>query len=126
MVVTEIGMDTENGMELIVISDSQIKLMLSVSDMAPYSGTAGEIVREILRDAQRLPGIGRLDGRVFVEYYPSRGEAASSSSRGSAPFGPPASDASFRQSRSRAVFRPERTRCSFPSTTDTNGRNRLF
>ena len=60
-------------MELIVISDSQIKLMLSGSDMAPYSGTAGEIVRQILRDAQRLPGIGQLDGRIFVEYYPSKG-----------------------------------------------------
>ena len=59
-------------MELIVISESQIKLMLSKGDLASYSGSAGKMVRDIIRDAHDRFGIGNLDGRVFVEYYPSK------------------------------------------------------
>ena len=59
-------------MELIVISESQIKLMLTRTDLASYSGSTGEVVREIIRDAHRIYGIRRLDGRVYVQCYPSK------------------------------------------------------
>lgn len=59
-------------MELIIISDSQIKLMLSSADMAHYNGGTKEILRGIVTDACERCGIRSLGGRLFIQMYPSR------------------------------------------------------
>ncbi|MBE6616733.1 MAG: adaptor protein MecA [Ruminococcaceae bacterium] len=59
-------------MELIVISDSKFKLMLTSSDMASYTGNTKEILREIINDAQTKCGYAPISGRVFIQMYPSR------------------------------------------------------
>ncbi|MBE6625817.1 MAG: adaptor protein MecA [Ruminococcaceae bacterium] len=59
-------------MELIVISESKFKLMLTSSDMASYTGNTKEILREIINDAQVKCGHAPISGRVFVQMYPSR------------------------------------------------------
>ena len=72
-------------MELIVISDSQIKLTLTPEDLDRYPPDAeeGALLRAILRDAagigtrnhasSSLPaGFADRGGRLFVQMYPSR------------------------------------------------------
>ena len=59
-------------MELIIISESKIKLMLSSADMAHYSGGTKEILRGIVADACEKCGISSLGSRLFVQMYPSR------------------------------------------------------
>ncbi|MBQ3814889.1 MAG: hypothetical protein II836_02435 [Clostridia bacterium] len=59
-------------MELIVISDSQIKLTLSSDEWLRYRGSTGKVLRGIIDDAERLYGISRMDGRIYVQIYPSR------------------------------------------------------
>ncbi len=72
-------------MELIVISDSQIKLTLTPEDLDRYPPDAeeGALLRAILRDAAgigtrnhasaALPaGFADRGGRLFVQMYPSR------------------------------------------------------
>ncbi|MBQ4194284.1 MAG: hypothetical protein II650_08495 [Clostridia bacterium] len=59
-------------MELIVISDSQIKLSLSSDEWRQYRGSTGEVLRGIIGDAERRYGIAPMDGRIYVQMYPSR------------------------------------------------------
>lgn len=59
-------------MELIIISESKIKLMLTPEDMAAYSGNTREVFREIMHDAHEKCGCSPMEGRVFVQMYPSR------------------------------------------------------
>lgn len=59
-------------MELIIISESKIKLMLSSADMAHYSGGTKEILRGIMADACEKCGMRSLGGRLFIQMYPSR------------------------------------------------------
>lgn len=59
-------------MELIVISDSKFKLMLTSSDMASYTGNTKEMLREIINDAQTKCGYTPISGRVFIQMYPSK------------------------------------------------------
>ena len=59
-------------MELIVISESQIKLMLSGDEMKSYRGSTGEVLRDIIGEAQRQYGIAPMAGRIYVQMYPSR------------------------------------------------------
>lgn len=59
-------------MELIVISDSKFKLMLTSSDMASYTGNTKEILREIMHDAEAKCGYSHISGRVFIQMYPSK------------------------------------------------------
>jgi len=59
-------------MELIVISDSKIKLMLTRDDMENYRGTTREVLREIMEDARKKCGCTAMDGRLYVQMYPSR------------------------------------------------------
>lgn len=59
-------------MELIIISESRIKLMLTPDDMASYTGNTREVLREIMHDASRKCGCHPMEGRVFVQMYPSR------------------------------------------------------
>jgi len=61
-------------MELIIISDSQIKLMLTPDDMAAYRNTDGNkaILRGILHDVREKCGYQGISGRVFIQMYPSR------------------------------------------------------
>lgn len=60
-------------MELIIISESKIKLMLTRDDMARYSGTTKEILKGIMDDAKVKCGCTGLGGRIFVQMYPSKG-----------------------------------------------------
>jgi len=68
---TEAGED----MELIIISESKIKLMLTSSDMEEYSSDedAGHVVRSIMSDVKRKYGYSGMDGRIFVQMYLSKG-----------------------------------------------------
>ncbi len=59
-------------MELIIISESKFKLMLTSSDMASYTGNTKEVLREIISDAQTKCGYTPTSGRMFVQMYPSR------------------------------------------------------
>lgn len=59
-------------MELIIISESKIKLMLTKDEMDSYSGNTKEVLREIMNVAQSKCDCPKLDGRVFVQMYPSR------------------------------------------------------
>ncbi len=65
-------------MELIVISDSKLKVMLSADDMRNYeldgiSGTrTKEAFRNLMREAKDRCGFNGLEGRVFVQLYRSR------------------------------------------------------
>lgn len=59
-------------MELIIISESKIKLMLTPADMASYTGNTKEVLREIMHDAREKCGFSAIDGRIFVQMYPSR------------------------------------------------------
>lgn len=63
-------------MELIIISESKIKLMLTPADMALYTGNTKEVLREIMNDVRRKCGFSEgcsaLDGRIFVQMYTSR------------------------------------------------------
>ncbi|MBO7405280.1 MAG: hypothetical protein J6V24_10000 [Clostridia bacterium] len=59
-------------MELIVISDSQIKLSLSSDEWSRYRGSTGEVLRGIIDDAERQYGISPMEGRIYVQIYPSR------------------------------------------------------
>ena len=77
----------DGAMELIVISDLQIKLTLTRDDLGKYPPNAetGEIFRKILHDAGQLArdksGAAPLPdgfehgggGRLYVQIYPSRG-----------------------------------------------------
>ena len=63
----------EQGMELIVISESKIKLMLTRDDMDHYRGTTAEVLREIMQDARKQCGCAGMEGRLYVQMYPSRG-----------------------------------------------------
>ncbi len=61
-------------MELIIISESKIKLMLTSHDMEEY-GTdenTGHVVRSIMSDVKRKYGYSGMDGRIFVQMYLSR------------------------------------------------------
>ena len=69
-------------MELILISDSKLKVMLSAEDMRRYelncdavdSGdpTARRAFWDILDEARRRTGFDAAGSRVFVQLYPSR------------------------------------------------------
>lgn len=67
-------------MELIIISKSKFKLMLTSSDMASYTGNTKEVVREIINDVRKnfdtscdsSRDIFYGDGRIFVQMYPSK------------------------------------------------------
>lgn len=68
-------------MELLVISESQIKLTLTPDDLGRYPPDAeeGALLRAILRDACRIgsnapmpAGFSDRGGRLFVQMYPSR------------------------------------------------------
>ena len=70
-------------MELILISDTKLKIMLSADDMRRYElncdtiempdSTARSGFRAILREARRLTGFDAADSRIFVQLYPERG-----------------------------------------------------
>ena len=60
-------------MELIVISESKIKLMLTGDDMAMYSGSTKDILNGIMRDVRNKCGCRGMNGRIFIQMYPSRG-----------------------------------------------------
>ena len=68
---TEAGVD----MELIIISESKIKLMLTSRDMEEYSKDedAGHVVRSIMSAVRHKYGYSGMDGRIFVQMYLSRG-----------------------------------------------------
>lgn len=65
-------------MELIVISESKLKVMLSADDMRIYelddmnSGNSREAFRHLMRDAKDRCGFNGLEGRVYVQLYHSR------------------------------------------------------
>lgn len=59
-------------MELIIISESKIKLMLTPADMALYTGTTKEMLRGIMHDAREKCGFRAADGRIFIQMYPSK------------------------------------------------------
>jgi len=59
-------------MELIVISDSKIKLMLTRDDMDHYRGATKDILRGIMEDVRRQCGCTMMNGRIYVQMYPSR------------------------------------------------------
>lgn len=67
-------------MELIIISESKFKLMLTPADMASYTGNTKEVLRGIMNDVRDKCGfacgssrdIFGGDGRIFVQMYPSR------------------------------------------------------
>ncbi len=62
-------------MELIIISESRIKLMLTSDDMEGYKigCDTGAIVRCIMSDVREKYGYSGMDGRIFVQMYTSRG-----------------------------------------------------
>ncbi len=61
------------AMELIVISESKIKLMLTGEDMASYSGSTKEILSTIMNDVRNKCGCSGMSGRIFIQMYPSKG-----------------------------------------------------
>ncbi len=60
-------------MELIVISESKIKLMLTRDDMDHYRGATKDVLREIMEDARKQCGCAVMEGRIYVQMYPSKG-----------------------------------------------------
>ena len=62
----------EPAMELIVISDSKIKLMLTRDDMDRYRGMTKDVLREIMEDAKKQCGCTAMEGRIYVQMYPSK------------------------------------------------------
>lgn len=60
-------------MELIVISESKIKLMLTEDDMSMYSGNTKDVLRSIMEDVRTKCGCSEMKGRIFIQMYPSRG-----------------------------------------------------
>ena len=61
---------TEQCMELIIISESKIKL--TRDDMECYHGTTKEMLKEIMEDVKQKCGCAGLEGRIFVQMYPSK------------------------------------------------------
>ncbi len=61
-------------MELIIISESKIKLMLTHDDMEIYRDgeDTGKLVRCIMSDVREKYGYNGMDGRIFVQMYTSR------------------------------------------------------
>jgi len=59
-------------LELIIISESKIKLTLTKDEMESFSGNTKEVLRGIMHEAQLKCECPRLDGRVFVQMYPSK------------------------------------------------------
>ncbi len=61
-------------MELIIISESKIKLMLTSDDMEKYRGRedTGEVMRCIMSVVREKYGYSGMNGRIFVQMYPSR------------------------------------------------------
>ena len=59
-------------MELIVISESKIKLTLTSEEMSLYSGSTKEILSEIMDDVRNKCGCREMKGRIFIQMYPSR------------------------------------------------------
>ncbi len=65
-------------MELILISDSKLKVMLSADDMRNYAFDdmntihTKESFRSLMREAKSRCGFNALEGRVFVQLYRSR------------------------------------------------------
>lgn len=70
----------DNPMELIIISDTKLKVMLSADDMEKYefnpldSGdiTSRKAFRKILKEVRARCGFDAIGDRVFVQYYPSK------------------------------------------------------
>ena len=70
-------------MELIRISDSKMKIMLSAEDMARYEITAERlnyentetrrVVWQILDEAKQKTGFDAASDRVLIQVYPSNG-----------------------------------------------------
>ena len=59
-------------MELIVISESKIKLTLTSEEMSLYTGSTKEILSEIMDDVRNKCGCREMKGRIFIQMYPSR------------------------------------------------------
>lgn len=65
-------------MELILISDSKLKVMLSEDDMRNYEFDdinnihTKEAFRNLMREAKKRCGFNALEGRVFVQLYRSK------------------------------------------------------
>ena len=69
-------------MELIMVSDSKIKIMLTVSDMTRYEITQDVLemgnehvrsaFREILNEVRSRTGFNATGNRLYVQYYPSK------------------------------------------------------
>ncbi len=59
-------------MELIVISDTKIKLTLSKKELSCYSENTKEMLKEIMDDVREKCGCHKLNGRVYVQMYTSR------------------------------------------------------
>lgn len=68
----------ESIMELILISDSKLKVMLSEDDMRNYEFDdinnihTKEAFRNLMREAKNRCGFNALEGRVFVQLYRSK------------------------------------------------------
>ena len=65
-------------MELIVIDESRIKLSLTSADISAYGVSSAECVtpallRGIISDVRQKFGCGSLDGRIYIQMYPSKG-----------------------------------------------------
>ncbi len=68
-------------MELIIISESKLKIMLNADEVKKYdleTGCQGDIsgraaFRNILKEARDKCGFDAVGERVFVQYYPERG-----------------------------------------------------
>lgn len=69
---------TAARMELIMISDSKLKVMLSADDMRNYEFDdinnihTKEAFRNLMREAKNRCGFNALEGRVFVQLYRSK------------------------------------------------------
>ena len=59
-------------MELIIISESKIKLTLTKDELESFSGNTKDVLRDIMNEAQMNCECPRLDGRVFVQMYQSK------------------------------------------------------
>lgn len=65
-------------MELIVIDESRIKLSLTSADISAYGAASAECVtpsllRDIVNDVRQKFGCGSMDGRIYIQMYPSKG-----------------------------------------------------
>ena len=59
-------------MELIVISESRIKLMLTKEDMDSYKGDTHRVLSRIMEDVRGKCGCGNMNGRLYIQMYQSR------------------------------------------------------